>query len=147
MDNLLRKLTLIALTLLCSLGALPSSAAAEETCRARLVPIVVLVSDPGSTGYIQPNCSMCRKLKVKTQATASGGTQGVLTLVYRDELQQGFVGSIELTLVLVDGTKNVVLIEDVVLAEGGEAEWVIDEVIGEWSWDQVGMVHMEMLAD
>ena len=144
--NTVRNPKVVGLVLLCCLGALPSDAAAEET-EAEFVPLVVLVNDTGGTGYIQPNCSMCGKLKVETQTTAIGGTQGVLTLAYHDELQQGFEGSIELTLALVDGTEDVVLIEDVVLTEGEEAAWVVDEVIGEWSWDQVEIVRMEMLAD
>lgn len=141
-----RNLKLVVLALLGCLVALPSNAAAQET-EAKFVPLVLPVNDTGEAGYIQPNCSMCGKLKVETQTTATGGTQGVLTLAYHDELQQGFEGSIELTLVLVDRTEHVVLIEGVVLTEGEEATWVVDEVIGEWSWDQADRVRMEMLAD
>lgn len=133
------------MTVLCGLVALPSHA--SQGCEAQLVPIALLVGNPDSTGYIQPNCSKCKKLKIETQATATGGLLGVLTLGYHDEQQRDFVGTIELTLVSLDGSEHIVLLEDVELTEGDEVGWAIDEDANQWTWGQVDMVRMELVAD
>ncbi|MEX1365823.1 MAG: hypothetical protein AB1Z98_22030 [Nannocystaceae bacterium] len=132
------------MTVLCGLAAQSSHAAG--VCQAQLVPVAVLVGNPDSTGYIQPNCSKCKKLKVETQTTATGGLLGVLTLIFHDAQQRDFVGTIELTMVLFDDSEHTLVLEDVELAEGEEVAWAIDENANQWTWDQVEMVRMEMAA-
>src|SRR5690606_26950742 len=98
------------------------------------------------TGYPLPNCSKCRKVKLEQQPTATGGTQAVLGLTYHDEQQGEFVGSIELVVVLRDGTEHPVVIDGVWLSEGEPAEWVLGEG-STWTWGEVEMVWMELVRD
>ena len=120
----------------------PLSAASEigggGACTPDLVP-VALTGTSESSGYIQPTCSKCRRLKVERQTSQDGELQGVLGLMYFDDALPEFGGSIELTMLLDDDTEQTVTIENVDLIEGQEAEWVI-EAPPEWHWDHVDMV-------
>jgi hypothetical protein len=125
------------------LGGDTSHAAEEGVCGPDVVPIV-LTAGRDSTGYIQPSCSKCSKLKVQRQTTASDEVQGVLELVYSDE-HGPFDGEIEVTAVLADGSEHLVVIEDVWLDQGDEAAWVIEASEG-WCWDAVEMVRLEFVV-
>ncbi len=128
------------------LAALPSQAE-EGSAQAQLVPIALLVDGSDSAEYPQPTCETCKLLRVEKRTTAAGEAQGLLSLTYHDEHERDFVGTIELTMVLTDGTVHAEDIEDVVLTEDQEGQWAINEDPNQWTWDQVDMVRVELTAD
>ncbi|MCX4246486.1 hypothetical protein [Paraliomyxa miuraensis] len=84
-------------------------------------------------------------MMLETQTTVTGGTQGVLELTYHDDDDGEFVGTIELTVVLVDDTEHALVIENVWLTEGEDAAWVLDAP-NAWSWDQAEMVRLAFVT-
>jgi hypothetical protein len=134
----IRNLIIVALASVFVLDGSPSYAAVDGACAPELVPLV-LTAAPDSTGYIVPTCSKCRRLKLERQTSSTGATYGMLELTYFDEVYGTFTGKIELTVRLADDTVHLVTIEDVLLTNGDEAEWVIDAP-SQWTWCAVEMV-------
>lgn len=133
MQNI-RNPILMTLVSVLALSAGPRDAVAQEACGPDLVPLVLTGTDPQDPEpYPIPTCSKCRKLALQRQSTATG-TQGELGLVFHGE-PGGFEGDIEVTVVLIDGSMQVVTIEDVALDEDEEAQWVLEGP----SWEQAEM--------
>lgn len=133
MQNI-RNSILMTLASVLALSAGPRDAVAQEPWGPELIPLVLTGTDPQDPEpYPIPTCSKCRKLTLERQSTATG-THGELALIFHGE-PGGFEGDIEVTVVLVDDTKEVVTIEDVSLEEGEAGRWVLEGP----SWDQAEM--------
>lgn len=133
MQNI-RNPILMTLASVLALSAGPRVAVAEQTCGPELIPLVLTGTDPQDPEpYPIPTCSKCRKLTLERQSTSTG-TRGALGLIFHGE-PGGFEGDIEVTVVLVDDTMEVVTIEDVSLDEDEDAQWVIEGP----SWEQAEM--------
>lgn len=93
--------------------------------------------------YIQPTCAKCEDLELEVRA---GGTEGRLTLTYHDEQQRDFEGAIEVTVELMDGNYDIVLIESVSLRESELASWSLDAQAG-WNWLDVQKAELRLQAE
>lgn len=131
-----------AVMLTLTLTSIPSFASESQGSDG---PSTVLKVPSDESGYTLPSCSKCRRVKIEVQTSNDDTTQGLLELAYYDELSRDFVGSIELTLLLPDGTEDIVAIEDVWLTQGDEVGWIIDAPLP-WSWDDIDTVWVEFRA-
>lgn len=122
-----------------ALSGSSSHAAEDGAPGAGPVPLVLKgVSD--DTPYIRPICSKCRRLKLERQST-TGGTCGVLEVIYLDEEHGDFEGRIELTLIGADDSDQPVTIDDVALIQGEQAEWVLEATsCGNWKTVEMAWV-------
>lgn len=119
------------------LFSLASVGLASSPSLARTIPTNL---DPGTTSseYIQPTCNKC----IKTTESQSANT-AVFELVYYDEGYGDFNGTLELTIQLLDGTEDLLTIDDVSLADGEKAAWTL-EASAEWTWDSVDQVLLDL---
>lgn len=124
---------LMTMASILALSVGPREAVAQETCGPELIPLVLTGTDPQDPEpYPIPTCSKCRRLVLERQSTASG-THGELGLVFHGEA--AFEGVITVTVVLVDGTMEVVTIGGVSLDEGDEVRWQLEGP----SWEHAEM--------
>lgn len=103
----------------------------------------VLVGPPKSSEYPQPLCSKC-KLLTGRESTASGPSQGAVSLRYEDEHFPSFEGDIEVTVLLPDDTRHVETIFDVELEYGEEMTWILPDR-AEFEWDDVELLWVELV--
>lgn len=103
----------------------------------------VLVGPPKSSEYPQPLCSKC-KLLSERESTASGPSQGVVSLRYEDEHFPSFDGDIEVTVLLSDDTRYVETILDVSLDYGDQQTWILPDR-AEFDWDDVELIWVELV--
>ncbi|MEM9460395.1 MAG: hypothetical protein AAGF11_39855 [Myxococcota bacterium] len=121
--------------------ATPGEVGATETCSAS-IPVVV-VGESKAVGYPQPICSKCKKVKARTETTSEGETQGVVELVYFDEIYLTFDGTVEVTVLLPDSTWDLITIEDVSLSEHQPVAWSLPAGAG-WTWDEIEALWIEL---
>jgi hypothetical protein len=126
-----------------SLFATPGQADAN-TLELELDHVPTVVVGPGKTSeYPQPLCSKC-KLLAERETTATGESQGLLSLRYEDEVFPRFEGDIEVTLLLPDDTRYVETIFDVELDYGEEITWILPDR-AEYSWHDVELLWVELV--
>lgn len=102
----------------------------------------MIVGPPRSSELPTPICSQC-KLATKIGTNTAEEGQLTLSLVYKDDIFEDFVGNIKVAVILSDDTTYIEVIDDVKLSAGEKVLWELPNP-ARLSWLDVEHVEVEL---